>query len=259
MVETKRKIAVLIDADNMPPSYIEKALNEISKLGILLIRRAYGDWSASNMGSWKDIERTCSVQLIQQSRYVAGKNATDMAILIDAMDILYSGKVDTFCLMSSDSDFTPLAIRLRDEGCQVVGVGNKKTNEAFINACSQFITMDSLLVDPTEKPAAELPKLAPPTVTKRPIKTMEAPKITKKPKVPQVLNPVSLLKKAYQVSPQEDGWVFLGLLGHSLHQLDAAFKPNQYGHSTLIKLVRAYPDLFEIKGNNAKVYVKLKS
>ena len=139
MIESQRKIAVLIDSDNTPPSSIEKVLKKISKLGVLLIRRAYGDWAASNMGNWKDIERTCSVQLIQQSRYVAGKNATDMALLIDAMDILHLGKVDTFCLVSSDSDFTPLAIRLRDEGCQVIGVGNKQTNKVFINACTQFI------------------------------------------------------------------------------------------------------------------------
>ncbi len=261
MVELQRKIAVLIDGDNALPSSIENLLKKISKLGVLLIRRAYGDWAASNMSSWKDIERTCSVQLIQQSRYIAGKNATDMAILIDAMDILYSGKVDTFCLVSSDSDFTPLAIRLRDEGCQVIGVGNEKTNEAFINACTQFITTNSLTVASEETSITELPKSAPTPVVKMAIKmakTTQIIKVTKALKAPKVLNPVSLLKKAYQVAPQEDGWVYLGQLGHSLHQLDAGFKPSKYGQSTLGKLVRSYPDLFEVKGDNATVYIKLK-
>jgi uncharacterized protein (TIGR00288 family) len=260
MLEPQRKIAVLIDGDNAAPSSIEKILKKISKLGVLLIRRAYGDWSASNMGGWKDIERICSIQLIQQSRYVAGKNATDMAILIDAMDILYSGKVDTFCLVSSDSDFTPLAIRLRDEGCQVIGVGNKKTNDVFINACTQFITTDDLPVNLEKKPVAELPKPAPAPLAKKVTKPAKAKiiKVTNALKAPKRPNPVSLLKKAYHDAPQEDGWVLLGLLGHSLHQLDAEFKPNKYGHNTLGKLVRAYPDLFEVKGASAKVYVKLK-
>src|SRR5579885_3035122 len=116
MAEPQPKIAVLIDGDNAAPASIEKVLEKIRELGTLIIRRAYGDWTAPNMSGWKNVERTCSVQLVQQSRYISGKNATDMAIVIDAMDILYSGTVDTFCLVSSDSDFTPLAIRLRDEG-----------------------------------------------------------------------------------------------------------------------------------------------
>jgi hypothetical protein len=255
MAEPQRKIAVLIDSDNAPPSSIEKVLKRVGESGVLLIRRAYGDWAAINMGSWKDVERTCSVQLIQQSRYIVGKNATDMAIVIDAMDILHSGKIDTFCLVSSDSDFTPLAIRLRDEGCQVIGIGKQHTNEVFINACTQFITLDSLTTTPQEKRAVELPKpnLAPATA-----KVTKVVKVTEALKAPKVPSPVSLLKKAYQAAPHENGWVILTQLGQSLHQLDASFKPNTYGHSTLGKLVRAYPDLFEVKGDNPKVYVKLK-
>jgi hypothetical protein len=250
MVEPQRKIAVLIDGDNATPSSIPKLLEDISTLGILLICHAYGDWAASNMSGWKNVERTCSVELKQQSRYVAGKNATDMAIVIDAMDILYSGKVDTFCLVSSDSDFTPLAFRLKKEGCQVIGVGSKQTNEVFINACTRFITIDTLTVQPVQKPAAAVPKSAPPAI--KAINTAQNKDVVKAP------NPVKLLKKAYQAAPQENGWVLLNQLGQALRQLDAGFKSGNYGHSTLGKLVRDYPDVFDVKGDKANVYVKLK-
>lgn len=235
MVEPHRKIAVLIDADNATPSSIPKLLEDLSALGDLLIRRAYGDWAGTNMGSWKKIESTCAVQLIQQSRYIKGKNATDMALVIDAMDLLYWGKVDTFCLVSSDSDFTPLAIRLRNAGRRVIGVGTEQTNEGFINACTEFVTINSS----TEEKSRALSSAPATNGTKA--------------------SPIALLKKAYQGSTQQNGWVLLTHLGQSLHLLDAEFKPNKYGHSTLGKMVRAYPELFEVKGEQANVCVRLKS
>ncbi|CAG0972470.1 hypothetical protein ANRL4_01351 [Anaerolineae bacterium] len=290
MVKSQHKIAILIDCDNIPPSIIESVIEKIQELGLVSIRRGYGDWGASNMNSWKEVERTCSIQLKQQSRYVAGKNATDMAIVIDAMDILSSGKIDTFCLVSSDSDFTPLAIRLRDEGCNVIGVGSEKANEAFIKACTQFITTNSFVGASEEKPTAESTKPVsvspatapkptpetPPTTSPKPVMIQPAqkpnsfgffqqpptpvktPSPTPPPKAPKTPNPVPLLKKAYHAAPNEGGWVLLQQLGHHLHLLDAEFKPSKYGHSSLGKLVRAYPDLFEVKGTAAQTYIKLK-
>ncbi|MEP7285595.1 MAG: NYN domain-containing protein [Chloroflexota bacterium] len=255
MVEPQRKIAVLIDGDNAPPSSIPEVLKKIRKLGELIIRRAYGDLFADNMSSWEDIQHTYFVQLIQQPRYVAGKNATDMAMVIGAMDILHEGNINTFCLVSSDSDFTPLAIYLREQGCEVIGVGKKNTNKAFINACTQFIT-----IDPSTAVSEKKPTPIPPA--KKASKITEIAKIIKAPKIPEAPkgpSPVALLKKAYKATPQQDGWVFLAQLGHTLGQLDVEFNSSKYGHSTLGKLVRAYPDLFEVKGDKAEVYVKLKS
>lgn len=239
-----RRIAVLIDGDNAQPSLIEKILAEASKYGSVTIRRNYGDWTTSNMNGWKDTLQTYAVQPIQQFRYTVGKNATDSAMIIDAMDILYSASVDGFCLVSSDSDYTRLATRIREKGFFVMGIGQKKTPRAFVNACDVFVYTENLMPKPAAKRSS--PK-----------------KSTKSEKEHQSPDPAPLLKQAFDIAVQEDGWAFLGTLGHHLRQLDPGFDARTYGHNQLSTLVRAYSKIFEIKEvkspeGNSVIYVRWK-
>ena len=154
-VTPSQRIAMLIDGDNAQPSMIEKMLAETTKYGLITIRRIYGDWTASNMGGWKDVLQTHAIQPIQQFRYTVGKNATDSAMIIDAMDLFYSGAVDGFCLVSSDSDYTRLATRIREQGIFVMDNNKKQTPRAFANACDLFVYVENL--GPAESSKPELP------------------------------------------------------------------------------------------------------
>jgi uncharacterized LabA/DUF88 family protein len=243
-----RRMAVLIDGDNAQPSLIDKILAESSRYGTLTIRRTYGDWTTANMGGWKESLQSYAIQPIQQFRYTIGKNATDSAMIIDAMDLLYSGVVDGFCLVSSDSDYTRLATRIREKGFFVMGIGQKKTPRAFVSACDVFVYTENLM--PRPKPV------------QRRISQKQVPAHEKEPE-PSVQDPTPLLKQAFDIAVQEDGWAFLGTLGHHLRQLDPGFDARTYGHSQLSTLVRANTKLFDIreeKGDegNSVIYVKLK-
>jgi uncharacterized protein (TIGR00288 family) len=240
------RIALLIDGDNAQPSLIQPILEAVSAYGRCVIQRVYGDWTASNMTGWRKVEQTRAIQLIQQSRYASGKNATDIAITIAAMDILHSGKVDAFCIVSSDSDFTPLVVRLKDEGAIVIGIGKESTPLSFVNACSAFISTDSL------SGAPELPETS-------------APKAKTRPAAPpsQRPDPRPLLQQAYGISAKQEEWVFLGELGQSLRQINPKFKPKTYGQNGLAKLVSQCQDVFDIrlekgKGKTSQMYVRLK-
>jgi len=239
-----RRIAVLIDGDNAQHSLIGKILAEASKYGTVTVRRNFGDWTTTNMGGWKDTLNTYAVQPIQQFRYTVGKNATDSAMIIDAMDLLYSGTVDAFCLVSSDSDYTRLATRIREKGFFVMGIGEKKTPRAFVNACDVFVYTENL-------------------VPKRPSRSRNGKKkettTTKESKTP---NPIPLLKEAFENAVGEDGWAFLGTLGHQLRQLDPGFDARTYGHNRLSALINAYPKIFKMRevpmqDGNASIYVQL--
>ncbi len=242
-----RRLAVLIDGDNAQPSLIEKILSEASKYGTITVRRNYGDWTTSNMGGWKDTLQTYAIQPIQQFRYTIGKNATDSAMIIDAMDLLYSGTVDAFCLVSSDSDYTRLATRIREKGFFVMGIGQKKTPRAFVNACDVFVYTENLMPRKVEKKRAARKKDTAST------KEQEI----------QTPDPTKLLKQAFDNAVQEDGWAFLGTLGHHLRQLDPGFDARTYGFNQLSSLIRGYPKMFEIRevkgeDGNSSVYVKVK-
>jgi len=242
-----RRLAVLIDGDNAQPSLIEKILSEASKYGTITVRRNYGDWTTSNMGGWKDTLQTHAIQPIQQFRYTIGKNATDSAMIIDAMDLLYSGNLDAFCLVSSDSDYTRLATRIREKGFFVMGIGQKKTPRAFVNACDVFVYTENLVPKKPEK--------------KRINRKKDASSI-KEPE-PQISDPTPLLKQAFDNAVQEDGWAFLGTLGHHLRQLDPGFDARTYGFSQLSTLIRGYPKVFEIRevkgeDGNSSIYVKVR-
>lgn len=235
---------MLIDGDNAQPSLTEKMLAETSKYGSVTIRRIYGDWTQSNMGGWKDFLQTFAIQPIQQFRYTTGKNATDSAMIIDAMDILYTGGADGFCLVSSDSDYTRLATRIREKGFFVMGIGKKTTPRAFVNACDVFVYTQNLLPDDNAKQTSQR-------------------KSTGAVHEAAVPDPLPLLKSAFDIASQDDGWAFLGTLGHHLRQLDPGFDSRTYGFKQLSLLIRAYPKAFAIKevktpDGNSVISVKLK-
>ena len=235
---TDRRIAMLIDGDNAQPSLIEEMITETGRYGLVTIRRIYGDWTTPNMGGWRDTLNTHAIQPIQQFRYTVGKNATDSAMIIDAMDILYGGAVNALCLVSSDSDYTRLATRIREKGVFVLGIGRKTTPRAFVNACDVFIYTENL-----------------------------APKRSRKktvPSIPEVATTpdlLPLLRRAVEMAAQDDGWAFLGVLGNRLRQLDPGFDPRTYGHRQLSHLLRANDKAFETQerktpGGPPQVYVK---
>ncbi|MBI4338008.1 MAG: NYN domain-containing protein [Chloroflexi bacterium] len=240
--ERNSRIAILIDGDNAQPSLIGEAIAEAGKYGLVSIRRIYGDWTAINMSSWKDTLNVYAVQPIQQFRYTTGKNATDSAMIIDAMDILYEGVVNGFCLVSSDSDFTRLATRVREKGFFVMGIGRRSTPRAFVNACEVFVYTENL--QPQVK-TAQAQKPA-------------EPKGVGEPSLP---DPLPMLQSAVETSLQEDGWAFLGAVGNRLRQLDPGFDTRTYGYRQLSQLIRAYPDEFETRekksgGGPSPIYVR---
>jgi uncharacterized LabA/DUF88 family protein len=210
MIET-HKLAVLIDGDNVPSKYIKEMMEEIAKYGTPTIKRIYGDWTKPQLSKWKNVLLENAITPIQQYGYTQGKNATDSAMIIDAMDILYSGKVTGFCLVSSDSDFTRLATRLREAGLIVYGMGEKKTPDPFIVACDKFIYLEILdqheVTDPKEK------------------KTHEVDKVT--PKLMQ------LLKNTVSDLADEDGWAYLGDVGALLLKKQPNFDPRNFGFEKL--------------------------
>ena len=220
-------IALLIDGDNSQPSLIEKILTEVGKHGSVTIRRIYGDWTKPNMRGWKDTLNINAIQPIQQFRYTIGKNATDSAMIIDAMDILHTDLVDGFCIVSSDSDYTRLATRIRESGFFVLGIGKEMTPKPFVMACNVFIYTENL------EPRG--------SVTKR--DSTDTKKVVKDKKI----DPLPLLKGAFEMAVQEDGWANLATMGIFLHQLDPGFDPRTYGFKQLNQLIRNFPKKFELR------------
>ncbi len=244
---------MLIDGDNAQPSLISNMLAETGKYGQVIIRRIYGDWTTANMNGWKDTLQTYAIQPIQQFRYTIGKNATDSAMIIDAMDILYEDRVDGFCLVSSDSDYTRLATRIREKGIYVVGIGRQTTPRAFVNACDVFVFTENLQKNLRKEPRAPREKE----------QKKKSDKTSKQVEENELLNdPLPLLKQAFDLAVQDDGWAFLGVMGTQLRQLDPSFDPRTYGYRQLSLLMQAYPDVFEMemgkKGDGTfNVYVRL--
>ena len=240
----ERLIAMLIDGDNAQPSLIEGIRTETGKYGIVTVRRIYGDWTEANMKPWKDTLHVHAIQPIQQFRYTTGKNATDSAMIIDAMDLLHEGVVNGFCLVSSDSDYTRLATRIREKGYFAMGIGRNDTPRAFVNACEVFIYAENL----PGRTTAPKPR--------RRSKTVRAEE-------PAIGDPLPLLKNAYEMAAQEDGWAFLGNLGNRIRQLDPGFDPRTYGHRQLSQLIRDIEsfEVNEVKsqdGPTTLIYVRPK-
>ena len=239
----RRRISILIDGDNAQAKLLPQMLAETSKYGQVTIRRIYGDWTTASMNSWKKVLNNHAVQPVQQFRYTIGKNATDSAMIIDAMDILHSEHVSGFCIVSSDSDYTRLATRIREAGVFVMGIGEKKTPKPFVNACDLFVFTENLT--PKKKPART-------QTTKS--KTVKTPTVEPE--------PIPLLKQAFEISVREDGWASMAMLGNALYQIDPSFDPRSYGHGQLSRLIGKYKKYFELRTQDSNgttlFHVKLK-
>lgn len=244
------KLAVLIDADNIPYSNIKGMLDEIAKLGIPTIKRIYGDWTKRTVSGWKPALLEHAITPIQQYSYTSGKNATDSAMIIDAMDILHSEKVDGFCLVSSDSDFTRLATRLRESGMLVIGIGEKKTPSPFIVACDKFIYIE--IIGDTE-----VPDKVEETKSKRPA--------AQKPKIDPIdRNLIRLLKSSIDDMADDDGWAALAAVGALINKKKPDFDPRNYGFMKLTPLIKSMNKYFMVDEREAEksrikhIYVKIK-
>ncbi|MGY8526588.1 NYN domain-containing protein [Paracidovorax citrulli] len=236
-------LAVLIDADNAAPAIIEGLLAEVAKYGVAAVKRIYGDWTKPNLSGWKDCLLSHSIQPIQQFRYTVGKNATDSAMIIDAMDLLYTGRFDGFCLVSSDSDFTRLASRIREQGLTVYGFGERKTPKPFVTACDKFIYSDVLR---SEAEADE---------SNAPARRRSGGELRQDSRL------VRLLQSAAQAVSDEEGWTTLGSMGTHIAKQAPEFDSRNYGYGKLSELVVA-TGLFETEtrngGNNKTIWVRLK-
>lgn len=221
MAVTNHKIAVLIDADNAQASVIQELLAEVSRYGTATIKRAYGDWTTTNLKGWKEVLHRMAIQPIQQFSYTTGKNSTDASLIIDAMDVLHMGSVDGFCLVSSDSDFTRLATRIREAGLVVYGFGERKTPEPFVVACDKFIYTEILRREPVQvRGAVEDGPALPP------------------------LKPMVIA--ALEAAAREDGWALLGPVGGQMTKNHPSFDPRNYGFPKLGELMRKQ-DYIEVK------------
>jgi hypothetical protein len=251
--ESGKRLAVLIDADNAQPAVIEALLQEVALYGEAIVRRIYGDFSATASGPWKSILNQHSIKAVQQFAYTTGKNATDITMIIDAMDLLYTRRLDGFCLVSSDSDFTGLAVRLREEGLLVYGFGEQKTPEAFRNACHKFILTEVL------RPAKKQPTPAGPSTAVAAATAKSSAATTAAPAIP-----VEFLKEALNKSEDDDGWSQLGTFGSYLRKIKPDFDPRPYGFKKLSDLVKSYPEIFQTEeregsgGHQKVLYVRAK-
>ena len=226
-------LAVLIDADNAPAAIVEGLFEEIAKYGVASVKRIYGDWTGPQLGGWKKTLLDHSIQPIQQFAYTSGKNATDSALIIDAMDLLYTRRFDGFCLVSSDSDFTRLAARLREEGLMVYGFGESKTPDPFVRACDKFIYTEILRAEP--EAALEADAAAQPQA-----------KAEARPK-PQKAPLDFIAKLLDDIADDEDDWVGLGALGQNISKLRPAFDARLYGFKKLSDLIKSQPKRFELQ------------
>ncbi len=243
-MNTQLNLAVLIDGDNIPSAHVAEMMQEIAKYGNPTIKRIYGDWTRPGLAKWKGMLLEHAITPIQQYGYTTGKNATDSAMIIDAMDVLYSEKVDGFCLVSSDSDFTRLATRLREAGKMVIGIGEKKTPNPFIVACDKFIYIEILR------------RSAEPKVAKKTDQKSSLDKITKR--------EINLIAASIRDLSDEDGWAFLGDVGSLIQKKQPNFDARNYGFEKLTPLINS-TDQFEIesresgKGNHKLIFVKNKA
>ena len=258
-MDSDLRFAILIDADNISDKYIKVILDETANNGIATYKRIYGDWTSPRLASWKNVLLANSIIPMQQYSYTTGKNATDSAMIIDAMDILYSGTVDGFCIVSSDSDFTRLAARLRESGMQVIGMGEEKTPQPFISACNQFKYLDLLYSNQPEQEKEESPEEQPGvknTETAPPKKQNEK---RKKNDLKGIRNTIRAIIDKFS---DEDGWLSSGKLGDQLSKRMPDFDVRNYGFSKLTPFIKSLGD-YEIQkmssgGGQKQIYFRLK-
>lgn len=231
------RIAVLIDADNTSPKYAEALLEEVAKYGTPTIKRAYGDFSSSRLTGWTRELNARAIRAMHQIAFTTGKNSTDSALIIDAMDLLYADNVEAFAIVSSDSDFTSLALRLRESGKKVYGLGRKTTPSSLQNACDRFIALEVLMTEAQDEEPEDEKGAA-----------QDAPS----------LNLQSALTKAVNAMADEDGWVTVSQIGNHLTRTHASFDPRNFGHNKLTALVQAQPYL-ETRGDAKRLEARLKA
>ena len=252
-MDKTQRLALMIDGDNAQAALLPQMLAEVSKYGIMTIRRVYGDWTTPQLKSWKEVLHTYALKPEQQFSYTTGKNATDSALIIDAMDIIHSAGVDGICIVSSDSDYTRLATRIREKNLFVMGIGRNTTPRAFVNACDVFVYTENLQ-SVAEDSKTDIPV---PTAASENVPT---------PAVDDATDPASLerlFRTAFDAAVQDDGWAPLSAVGSALRQLDPGFDPRTYGHKQLSQLVEAHPKIIEVKkarstGNTTVYYVRMR-
>ena len=231
-------LAVLIDADNVLSRHAEAILKEVGRIGEPALRRVYGDWSSSQLAGWKSAARDLGLVMHQQSANTKGKNASDIGLVIDAMDILHQGKFDGFVLVSSDSDFTRLASRIREEGLEVIGIGESKTPESLRKVCNRFILIENIVTEAE----AEIAPAAPVIATARSEGTASAPP-TKRP----MIEAIPLIAKAMQSIDPDGEWFHLGQIGQYMVRADPDFDSRTYGAAKLSDLIKGLPKRFEVR------------
>ena len=236
MENTKFNIAVLIDGDNAQPKLIKEILEEVSKYGKATIRRIYGDWTQQHMNGWKEIINQFSISPIQKFAYTTGKNSTDSSLIIEAMDILHSKNAEGFCIVSSDSDYTGLAKRIREEGLFVMGIGQKKTPSAFVQSCEIFTFTENLIVEPIAIPVA-----------KKKVNKKEIEIIVKDTDVIPKIN-LSIIDKAFDISANEDDEAYIANIGTNLRKISPSFDSRTYGFRNLTKLFESI-DKYQVVKN----------
>ena len=248
LTNIRQKIAVLIDGDNAQSALLPQMLVEAGRHGQVTVRRIYGDWTTSNMNSWKETLNYHAFQPIQQFRYTVGKNVTDSAMIIDAMDILHSGVVDGFCLVSSDSDYTRLATRIREAGVFVMGIGEKKTPKAFVNACDLFVYTENLVAEKkaTQQRRAQSSR-AKKTTTVTADTTADTAVETAQETEREESDPMPVLSQAFEMAVGQDGWARLDVMGNAIYQVDPGFDPRTYGHKQLSRMLNKLKDKFEMR------------
>jgi uncharacterized LabA/DUF88 family protein len=257
--EANLHLAVLIDADNAQASVIEALLAEVARYGEATVKRIYGDFTSTHSSQWKSILNKFAIKPVQQFAYTRGKNATDSTMIIDAMDLLYTKRFDGFCIVSSDSDFTGLAMRIREEGLWVYGFGEEKTPASFRNACHKFISTENLRLDnkgDDDILAAEAPH-----------DDAVAGKSTQNDdkEVPKKRFPLKLAAKAVEEASSDDGWAQLGGFGSYLSRVQPDFDPRSYGYKNLSSLVKARQNIFEIEervlptSGKKQLYLRMKT
>lgn len=259
--EPAKRLAVLIDADNAQAAVIEGLLEEIARFGEATVRRIYGDFTSPTSSSWKKVLNRFSIKPVQQFAYTTGKNATDSTMIIDAMDLLYTRRFEGFCLITSDSDFTGLAVRLREEGLAVYGFGEQKTPEAFRNACHKFIFTEVLRKQ--DKPI-EQPVVTAANAVHAAIHTEQQASQTNPPPFTPSEVPKSFIIEALEKAVNDTGWAELGTFGNYLQKIQPSFDSRLYGFKKLSDLVKGKPDLFLIEerqipgGTGKALYIKAK-
>ncbi len=256
MSEPEKRIALLIDADNAPASKIDEVLAEVARYGVANVRRAYGNWKSPRLKGWESVLHEYAIRPIQQFAYSKGKNASDMAMVIDAMDLLYARNLDGFAIVSSDADFTPMVMRLLTDGVKVYGFGEKKTPDPFVNACSKFTYLEALGQTHASVPDVEAEAGQAPSgqVAGEPAASDEVRPRKNSAELRNDTRLVKMLRRAVSAAEGEDGWSHLGPVGSQIGN-QASFDPRNYGYGKLSDLLAAI-GLFELKKDGKSSYVR---